>query len=1461
MDIDSLQVKISSDSTKANSAIDRLITNLGKLNSSLNNYSADSRYIKNLDNICNSFVKLSDSIAKIDDQKLKNLSGSIRSVGKSFSSLNDSVNSVNFTKIETAGKLMSERLEDSIQDVIKKFGLQGEAAERVSKSLKDYYSVYFTSSNSDSFFDKAVKSITDAEIVLHNFESTYDDVINYIKSTNSSGSKVYLPFNPSEFVDDYTSMRSTLGKAFTSDDSFKNTAQDIASYVSEMNSVIGTNIDVTKTEADIFRELVDVIRNARNQAVSFGSDVEKITISESDAEMAVANFIVTMEKFKNATNDSSSGMSQYKNSIEDVVENINKINSINIPDVSALDNISKSLGKLGGAKIERAITNMSNMQMPLQGFVNSLNGVQGITFDSSSLITMADSISKLGSKKVTQATANLPELSNHLAKFMNEINGIQKISFETGGLQELTKTIGVLGGKSVTNAITNLPLLTKALGDFIKELSTMPLVSQNIIDTVNAIGNLASQGQKVGSAMNGLSRSFGSSQRTLGGLSGMFNRTAKSGKSLAYVFGKMYANYFLLFRAFSKFKSSINIAADLTEVQNVVDNTFGDLSYKINEFSETSIKNFGMSELTAKKVAARFQSMGIAMGITNKQVQASNKSWSALSDIYNNSANSMADISINLTKLTADLASFYNIENYEEVGEKLESIFTGSTRPLRIFGLDLTQTTVKEWALTQGIEANFKTMTQAEKTMLRYQYVMAHTQNIQEDFIRTSSSWSNVMRMLSENFKNLGKVIGNISLNAFKPFLAALNTVILKLTELAKAVENSLGKIFGWKYEEGKGGGVSDLVDDVEDVADGFGSANDNAKKLKQTLAGFDELNIINDNKDNSASGSGTSGVGSAGANGGEWVKTEPMFKDYESNLDSLEKLGKAISDKLTDVMNKIDWDSIYEKARNFGKGLADFLNGLITPELFGAVGRTIASAINTALYAALGFAEEFDWSNFGTSLATGMSEFIKNWDAGLTAETLSTFAIGLLDSMTSAIKTFMTKETFKDVGQKVVDFICGIKWKDLNWKLAKFFSAFSEAIVKLPADFAAGIWKEVFKRIFKNFGIDESDIEIGLKKINFTEIIHSKVQKIVFKAFPEFNIPFKVANFIVEPGTIKEKLFKIFQIDDYLNTKYFKEVVSKTFENATKAFKEKDWASLGANIIGGIFEGFLNVFATIGEQIKIFFDKVVEEIKNVFGIHSPAEAMKPLGENILLGIVQGFTDKVSEFNTAIEKWFNESVKPWFTTDKWNEVYKSIKESLKAKWNETVKWWKENGPSAWIKNHVEQYFTRSKWDSILNGFKESFRSKFNDVIGFAESLANAVVNGMNRVVDALNSLSYDVPNWVPLVGGNHFGISLNHVSGVSLPRLANGAVIPPNQPFAAVLGDQTRGTNIEAPLDTIVKAFNVATAQNDTESNELLRQILRAVIEKETGIRKSELFESVRKSAREYQNATGRLAF
>lgn len=333
------------------------------------------------------------------------------------------------------------------------------------------------------------------------------------------------------------------------------------------------------------------------------------------------------------------------------------------------------------------------------------------------------------------------------------------------------------------------------------------------------------------------------------------------------------------------------------------------------------------------------------------------------------------------------------------------------------------------------------TMTNAEKTLLRYQYTMEATAAAQGDFARTSDSWANSLRALTQSFQALGAIVGEVLINAFKPFIRALNSVMQSVINFARTIANALGNIFGWTYEISGGGMTDDFAGaatGAEEIEDSLGGAADNAKKMKDYVLGIDELNILKPDEPDEGSGGGSgggAGGGGAGDDGkGEWIKGEGLLEKYKSDIDSLFQLGEYIGKVLTDALNSIDWEKVYEGARNFGKGLAKFLNGLISPELFGALGRTIAGALNTALHFLNAFGYEFDWKDFGNSIAAGVNEFFRTFDFGLLADTINVWANGILDTLLTAIDRIKWRE----IGERIGDFLVKLDFTKIGKKIGK---------------------------------------------------------------------------------------------------------------------------------------------------------------------------------------------------------------------------------------------------------------------------------------------------------------------------------------------------------------------------------------------------------------------------------------
>lgn len=698
---------------------------------------------------------------------------------------------------------------------------------------------------------------------------------------------------------------------------------------------------------------------------------------------------------------------------------------------------------------QQAIKAIGNLQSKLQGLgdtLNSLNGASISNFASgmSHLATSLRSVSSIDTRTFSKIATNMEKLGNldtarlvssasALKSMATELSGFANISKQSAEITQLTASISKLGSKSAGYAAENIKNLGSALKEVMTTLSSAPRVSNNIIQMTNALANLSQQGSKVGSASRSLVTSFSNTTKSI-------KRTGSGFRGLASTIGKFYATYWLVMRAVGKLGSTVDLASQLTEVQNVVDTTFGDMASKVDDFTKTSIQDFGMSELTVKQISSRFQALGTSVGITSQQVAngtaVANKALMSQNNTLYKTTDSMADMSLNLTRLAGDMASFYDVDQ-ADVAKSLQSIFSGTIAPLRRYGLDLTQATLSEWAMKNGLDANIKSMTQAEKVLLRYNYVMANTQAAQGDFAKTANTWANSVRVLKQEFQAWGSIIGSVIINALKPFVQALSKVMLKVISFTRTVADALGAIFGWTIEISGGGatvdGMEDIADGVGDIGDSADKSNKKAQKLKKTLLSIDEIHALDDNSDSgSGGGSGSGGSGGGGAGSGvdsSLKKTDGLLEKYKSSIKDLYSLGKYIGDALASAMESINWKKIYQKADNFGKGLADFLNGLISPRLFYDLGATIAGSLNTALHFLNSFGTTFDWTNFGLSIANGINGFFENFDFALLAKTINAWVQGIYTMLTTAIKNV----SWKDVLKGITDFLSNLDIKTVE--------------------------------------------------------------------------------------------------------------------------------------------------------------------------------------------------------------------------------------------------------------------------------------------------------------------------------------------------------------------------------------------------------------------------------------------
>ena len=286
---------------------------------------------------------------------------------------------------------------------------------------------------------------------------------------------------------------------------------------------------------------------------------------------------------------------------------------------------------------------------------------------------------------------------------------------------------------------------------------------------------------------------------------------------------------------------------------------------------------------------------------------------------------------------------------------------------------------------------------------------------------------------------------------AFEPIFntvaPALQTLINYLVAVMNTISAFIAKLTGKST-------YSKAVVATAEIADNTGSAAGSAAELNKQLQGFDELNNIS--PDSGSSGGGGSG-GSSDSSSVSYVE-ESVDNALTSFWDSLsdailsgewEKAGEIISSALTDALASIEWNDVFSAAADFGTNLADFLNGLISDDLFYQLGKTIANSIKTALIAMLSFGNEFKWDELGTAIASGINGFVDQNPLDLAVDVFNTWAGGILDTLIAAIDNVH----WSDIAQHIADGIGDIKASELGEKLGTLVNSISTAVYDLVSN------------------------------------------------------------------------------------------------------------------------------------------------------------------------------------------------------------------------------------------------------------------------------------------------------------------------------------------------------------------------------------------------------------------------
>lgn len=792
-------------------------------------------------------------------------------------------------------------------------------------------------------------------------------------------------------------------------------------------------------------------------------------------------------------------------------------------------------------------------------------------------------------------------------------------------------------------------------------------------------------------------------------------------------------------------KEALQVASDLTEVQNIVDVAFGSMAWKAEKFSKSALEAFGMSELSTKKTSGTYMTMAKSAGINE---------------------NAASDMAVTLAGLTGDVASFYNIsQNLADV--RLKSVFTGETETLKELGVVMTQTNLQAYALSQGINKNISDMNQAEQTTLRYNFVLDRLAFVQGDFARTSSSWANQIRILQECFKQLLGIIGNGLIAALTPVVQFLNMIISKLITFANVVSAVFGRLFGKKSGgEQAATGFSAADNAAKSATSSAGGLNNalkgtegQAKKTAKalgSLAGFDELNTIS--ASDSSAGAG-SGADSGGIGGGGYA-IDPI--DWDSAFKEPDTSGiEATVDK---VMGYID------RLKTFLKTNAPVITSLLAGVLAGFVAFEVIKN-----WAALTGPIKSLFTNIGALFAlfkdVGVIETLSVMLTGLSAPMLA--IAGTVAAVTAAlVYLYQTSKSFRNLVNEAVGALLGILQNfytgcllpifdtlvmlfntvllPLGSLLTDVFLTVVEAIASIVLSFWTNILAPIADFLVSVLGIaiqGVCDVIQGwMPAINTVIGILSKLWNTMLKPIVTFIQTAFITVFEIAGGiitTVANDILEAFQF------------VIDFFVGVFTLDIEKMWDSV-CGLFGWAWDTICLIFSPIGdfftdqwENIQEAFSSVGEWFKNTF---------------------QGAWDKVCSVFSGVCKFFG---------DVWSNITKAF--------GDVAGWFRGKFSDAWTA--VKNVF--STGGAVFDGIKDG-------ILNGLKAVVNAIIKGINKVIkipfDGINSALKSIKK-VSILGVKPFDW-ISTISVPQIPLLAEGTVV--NKPTLGIFGEA--GTEAVIPL-------------------------------------------------------------
>lgn len=592
------------------------------------------------------------------------------------------------------------------------------------------------------------------------------------------------------------------------------------------------------------------------------------------------------------------------------------------------------------------------------------------------------------------------------------------------------------------------------------------------------------------------------------------------------------------------------------------------------------------------------------------------------------------------------------------------------------------------------------------------------------------------------------------------------------------------------------------------------------AKKAQRSLAGFDEIERLSSNVDEEAVGAGTEldpGLSDA-VTGEDEIQPNYDFKGFSPFLESIladiengrwTQIGEKIAEKINSILDKIKWDEIQNKVRDWTQNLVDSLNGFIHKIDFGLIGKTIGEGLNTITTAIDTFFQGIDWKALGKGFADGLNRLADtvNWEQ--LGRSLTDGFKAVFEWLHGFVRNFDFSKFGSKIGQMLKAALGNIKWE------------------QLAEDLNAGI-------------LGVLDMLIAF----VDQIEWDKVGQTISDCFERFDWP--------AIGTKIGELLSAIDWETIISSvwEYVSEIFKAKFETVTAAISGclegvGEWLyektrEAGSNIIMGLLKGMSD---PIGSVLSWLAEKlvtpIIELVCSLLGIHSPSTVFAEIGKNTILGLLKGLQDTWKQIDSFLQKSVGDTIVK--VKKYWEEISTSAKEAWEAvmeAWEESAEWFDTNFitpatdafakmcDSICSKNDKIWSDTQSTWNSIA--------SKIDSAMSSAQSDINSL-SGKTVYVDVITRYSSTgTPS--PEAAGK----AKTYFAG---PQLATGGII--RQPTLAMVGEYSGArSNPEIVAPQSLMAETVAGVMEDVINSNIagfeavvavLKDILEAILGIEIG--------------------------